>query len=138
MVGFLMTMSAAQCTLEDMDEQDPQPQQPFQRPSSDDLDGTTGVSERGLMAALSYVGVLVLVPLLLRRDNPFVVFHAKQGLVVLLGFIVSLLAAQWIAVVGSTLFLVLLVLDVIALVQALLGRRWRIPGISYLADRFQI
>jgi len=36
------------------------------------------------------------------------------------------------------LFLVLLTVDVIALVQALLGRRWKIPVIGQIAEQFKI
>ena len=107
-------------------------------PDPDKPDGVTGVSENMLFAALSYVGVLVLVPLLMRKDDPFVRFHAKQGLVVLGGFVVALLAARWIPIVGSVLFLLLLIVDVIALVQALLGRWWKIPIIGMIAERFRI
>lgn len=106
--------------------------------TDDRLNDVTGLDERRLMAALSYVGVLVLVPLLVRRDDPFVRWHAQQGLVLLGGLILAVVAAAWVAVVGNVLFLLLLMADVIALVQALLGRRWRIPGIGHLAEKFRI
>lgn len=102
------------------------------------LNDVTGLDERRLMAALSYVGVLVFVPLLMRKDDPFVRWHVQQGLVLLAGIILALLAAAWIAAVGNVLFLLLLVVDLIALVQALLGRRWKIPGIGQLAEQFRI
>lgn len=102
------------------------------------LGDVTGLDERRLMAALSYVGVLVFVPLLVSKDDPFVRWHVQQGLVVLAGLVLALVAAAWVAVVGNVLFLVLMVVDIIALVQALLGRRWRIPGIGQLAEKFWI
>lgn len=98
----------------------------------------TGIEERYLMAALSYVGVLVLVPLLVRRDDPFVRWHAQQGLVLLAGFVLAIVAAAWVAVVGNVLFALLLFANVIALAQALLGRRWKIPGVGHLAEKFRI
>jgi uncharacterized membrane protein len=42
-----------------------------------DSDNTT------LMAALAYVGPLVIVSYVVAKDNPFVKFHIKQGLVLL-------------------------------------------------------
>ncbi len=96
------------------------------------------VDEDKLMAALSYIGVLVLVPLLVKRDNPFVRWHAKQGLVVLIGIALSLMTAAWVPALGNVLFLLLLLAAVVGLVQALLGRRWRIPIIGHIADSFKI
>ena len=44
--------------------------------------GQTGDERR--LSVLSYVGPLFLLPLLLRRNDPFVRFHANQGLVLFL------------------------------------------------------
>jgi hypothetical protein len=33
-----------------------------------------------VMAAIGYLGILFLVPLLVKKDSPFAQFHAKQGL----------------------------------------------------------
>jgi len=96
------------------------------------------VEEKNIMAALSYVAFLVLVPLLLRRDDPYVVWHAKQGLVILIGLIIAVVAAQWMRAPANVLFLLLLIVDAIALAQALLGKRWKIPVIGSIADKFHI
>ena len=96
------------------------------------------VDERQLMAALSYVGILVFVPLLTAKDDPFISLHAKQGLVILVGYVVAILAVNWIEVAGSILFLVLLLVNVVALVQALLGKMWRIPVIFQIANSFKV
>ncbi|HLD25924.1 MAG TPA: hypothetical protein VJC05_02700 [Candidatus Andersenbacteria bacterium] len=101
-------------------------------------DQVVDIDESRLLAALAYVGVLVAVPFLVRRDDPYVVWHVKQGLVILVGLILSLVAATWHAPTGSVLFLVLMMLDIIALIQALLGRRWRIPLIGNLAEKFTL
>jgi len=37
--------------------------------------------ESNLIAILSYFGLLFLIPMLVVKDDPFVQFHAKQGLV---------------------------------------------------------
>lgn len=96
------------------------------------------ISDEKLMAALSYVGVLVLIPLFTRKSNPYVYFHAKQGLVIMIGEVVALIAGQWIAVVGSVVFVLLLIASVVGLIQALQGRRFRIPGIAEIADKFSV
>lgn len=96
------------------------------------------VEEKNIFAALCYVGVLVLVPLLLRKEDRFVNWHIRQGLVVLGMIILSLLATAWIAPVGNLLFLLVMIVDVIALVQALLGKSWKIPLLGRLASSFRI
>jgi fumarate reductase subunit D len=101
-------------------------------------DNVVGVDDNKVMAALSYLGILVLIPLLVKKDDPYVRWHAKQGLVLLIGFIVASVASPWIPMLGNLLFLVLLIVDVIALVQALQGKKWRIPIIGDLADKFNI
>lgn len=96
------------------------------------------IDEKKLLAALSYVGVLVLVPLLVKKEDPFVRWHAKQGLVILAGLVVALLANGWMPAVGNTLFLILIILDIIALVQAMLGRKWKIPVVGDIAKKFKV
>jgi len=98
----------------------------------------TGIEDDKLFAVLSYLLVLVFIPLFMKRNDPFIQFHAKQGLVIFVGFVLSLIAAQWLPSLGSLLFIVLLIVDIIALVQALLGRRWKIPLIGELAQKFTI
>lgn len=96
------------------------------------------MEEKNIFAALCYVGVLVLVPMLVRKDDPFVNWHIRQGLVVLGVLIVSLLASAWIEVIGNVLFLTVMIVDIIALVQALMGKSWKIPLLGTLASKFRI
>jgi uncharacterized membrane protein len=101
-------------------------------------DEVVDIDERRIMASLAYLGVLVFVPLIMRRDDPFITWHVKQGLVILGGLILALLAALWSPRLGNALFLLLLVVDIVALVQTLVGRRWKIPVIGNLAEKFRI
>ena len=98
----------------------------------------TGISERNLYAAMSYLLFLVIVPLLTRRTDPFVNWHARQGLVILLGFILASILSASFPAVGNLLFLLLLIGNVVALVLTLQGRSWRVPGVAQLADKFRI
>ncbi|PIT97890.1 MAG: hypothetical protein COT71_03695 [Candidatus Andersenbacteria bacterium CG10_big_fil_rev_8_21_14_0_10_54_11] len=96
------------------------------------------IDERRLMAAMSYAAVLVFIPLLAGGVDPFVRFHAKQGLVLLGGLALALLAAVWISAVGTALFVLVVLLDLAGLLQSLLGRQWKIPGVYYISELFQI
>ncbi|MBI3256141.1 MAG: hypothetical protein HYZ63_04190 [Candidatus Andersenbacteria bacterium] len=99
----------------------------------------TGVEQNHLVAALSYLGILVLIPLLfVRKNDPFVKFHAKQGLVILLGFVIAAFGVGWIPVLGNLVWLILAIASIAGLVQSLQGKRWKIPVIGDLADKIRI
>lgn len=98
----------------------------------------TDVSDEKLMASLAYIGFLVFIPLLTRKSDPYVYFHIKQGLVIFLGEVIAIIAVQWLSAVGNILFVVLLIASVVGLFQALQGRKFKIPGIGQLAEKFSI
>jgi len=89
------------------------------------------IAENKVMAALSYIGILVFIPLLAKKDSKFCQTHAKQGLVM---FIAIILGA--IPFIGWIWAVVVLVVDVIALINALQGKFWQIPGAYNLSKKF--
>ncbi len=84
------------------------------------------IEKNKAVAALSYVWVLCLVPLLIKRKSRFAQFHAKQGLVL---FIIEIGAGliSWFPVFGQLLMLVLLIVSVLGIIKALNGEWWKIP-----------
>ncbi|MCE9643102.1 MAG: hypothetical protein K8Q97_02120 [Candidatus Andersenbacteria bacterium] len=85
------------------------------------------LSSEHLIAALSYVGILVLIPIISGDyKKPFVQFHVKQGLVILGGIICSIIIAQYFPRVGALLFLAFFVTTIVAFFQAVQGNKWRI------------
>ncbi|MFO0764582.1 MAG: DUF4870 domain-containing protein [Patescibacteria group bacterium] len=95
------------------------------------------IEENKLVAALSYVGILVFVPLILKKDSKYAYEHAKQGLMV---FIAGLIGSFifWIPVIGWILAVALFVLDIIALIKCLQGEFWEIPGVGPLRNKFNL
>lgn len=99
----------------------------------------TGVEQNHVVAALSYLGILVLIPLLfVGKNDPFIKFHAKQGLVILLGFIVAVFVVRLVPVVGNLLWVMMAIASIAGLIQSLQGHRWSIPVIGTLAERIRI
>jgi uncharacterized membrane protein len=90
-----------------------------------------------MYAALCYLWVLVFIPYIAAKQDDFVLFHIKQGMVLLAGFILAVGAAYWIPWVGNLLFVLLMLVDLMGLVQALHGRRWQIPVIGSMIQRFR-
>ena len=89
------------------------------------------------VATLSYVGILCLVPLLMKRKSKFAQFHAKQGLVL---FIIEVLGSVvfWIPFVGWLLALSVLVVAILGILKTLNGEWWKIPYIYELSKKFNL
>ena len=85
-----------------------------------------------VLACLSYVGILFLIPMLAKKDSKYFQENAKHGVVM---FIAALLGA--IPFVGWIWIVVVLVVDIMAIVHTLQGKFWRIPGAYDLSRKFK-
>jgi len=81
------------------------------------------------LAALSYLWLFSIVILLARRDSPFIQLHARQGVVL---FVFSILLWPF----GITRYaeFVILAFMILGFIEAALGRTYRIPVISLIAE----
>lgn len=105
-------------------------------PDNNDL---TGLDSNVLLASMSYIAVLVLIPIFSGAiKNPFINFHVKQGLVILIGEIIAIIASIWISSLGGLLFVLMLIASIIGLFTSLHGEKRYIPGIGTIADLFSI
>jgi uncharacterized membrane protein len=88
---------------------------------------------------LSYLGPLALIPLLTVKDSDFVRWHAKQGLILGVGgaLVLSLLFAipfiGW--VFGCMAWVAWVTVDILAMIKAMRGERYRIPLVTALAEK---
>ncbi len=98
------------------------------------------VEENKILACLSYVGILFLVPLLAKKESKFAQEHAKQGLVLSIAYVVLLIIGV-VPVIGWLLgffgSLALLVVDLIALVKCFQGEFWEVPVLGKLRKEFK-
>ena len=112
--------------------------QPEQQAPVDEIQDVTGVDRNRLIAALSYLGVLVVLPLFfVDKDDPFVKFHARQGLVILIGFVLAGFVTAVIPVIGNLFWLVLALASIAGLIQALQGKWWKVPLVGDIAAKFK-
>jgi len=95
------------------------------------------IAKNRYLAALSYIWILCLVPLFLKRDSKFAQFHAKQGLVLFIANVAGSLVF-WIPVVGWLLGLGILILAVLGIVKALSGQWWEMPYLGKYAKKLNI
>lgn len=93
--------------------------------TADELDA----QQNSGVAALSYLWILFIIPLLGKRNSKFAQFHAKQGLVL---FGIELIASMfaWFPIFGQLIILALIVVAVMGVVKALNEEWWKIPYIN--------
>jgi uncharacterized membrane protein len=110
------------------------------------------IEEGKTLAAIGYLGILFLIPLLAKKENKFCQFHAKQG-AVLFGFevvaVIILIILTFIltfsprvgAVLATVLWLVFWVcavgLSIWGLVMALKGEYWKMLVLGDVADKIK-
>jgi uncharacterized membrane protein len=82
------------------------------------------IEQNKTIAALSYVSILFLIPLLGKKHSKFSQFHAKQGLIL---FLISFVC--YLPVIGQLLALVLIVVSIMGILKCLEGAWWKIPYI---------
>lgn len=81
------------------------------------------------VAALSYISILFVIPLILKRESKFCQFHAKQGLI--------LFFFNWMLLI-PVLNLVFLVIIVVSIVKTVDGKMWEIPFVYEWSKKFNI
>ncbi len=106
------------------------------------------IDENKVLAAISYLGILVLIPLLVKKDSKFVMEHARQGLALFIAEIIVWLIElifSWIPFVGTIIailadicYVVFAIVSIIALIYALMGKCWKIPLVYDFAKGLKI
>lgn len=91
------------------------------------------IEQNKTVAALSYIWILFLIPLLLKKRSKFCQFHAKQGLIL---FILSLVS--WFPIIGWLAGLIIIVVSVVGIVKTLAGEWWKIPYLYDLSKKINL
>ena len=91
---------------------------------------SASINESYLLGALSYLWILSVLFYVLKKDDSFVQFHAKQGMVI---FGISLIGLF--PVLGWPLELLALVLIIIGGLKAYQGEKYKIPLVSEVAQK---
>ncbi len=114
--------------------------------------GPTG--EDKIFAALGYVSILFVVPLILKHDSDYVYFHARQGLTLFLAevviwfvlfmlesFVVALAPRSTLNIVGmlgNVAWLLFVAVSLIGIYFASLGKKWEMPVLGKIARGINI
>lgn len=116
-------------------------------------DTTAEIDDGKVLAAIGYLGILFLVPLLAKKDNKYCLHHGKQGAVLfgveviggialmLIGLILGRMGCAG-SVVSSILniafFLCMFVLSIWGFITALKGEYWKMPVVAPIAEKLKI
>jgi uncharacterized membrane protein len=102
------------------------------------------------MVVLSYLGLLALIPYLTKKEDPDILWHAKNGLGLAIAeiivwvalFILNIVAGRIFAglgcgmsVISCVIWIGVLVLHVYCIVQAVGGKRMTIPVVTEWAQK---
>jgi len=99
------------------------------------------IQEGKIFATVGYWAILCILPLILKKDNKFAVYHGKQGLVLFI-FLVAGFILNIIPVFGAVLYrlvsFVYLVFILWGTIGALAGRQVYLPVVSPLAEKITL
>ncbi len=119
------------------------------------------VEEGKSLAWLSYLGILFLVPMFSQRQNPYTMFHVRQGIVLfgfwIIGFIIGILQViihiiismadipyagccfdVGLGVVQIAIYIFALVLSIMGIIKSLAGELWKIPVLGGIAEKIKL
>ncbi len=107
-------------------------------------------SDRTIFLVLSYLGFLCLIPLLAKKEDADIQWHAKNGLVLFIAELiwiaigiaflfvgmhgVPFLGCGW-GVIRCVVWIGFLVLSIMGIIKAVNGQRFRIPILTDMAEK---
>ncbi len=106
------------------------------------MENKNPVEEGKSIAWLSYLGILVIIPILLQKDNPYTKFHIKQGLALLIASIVWSIVSfffGFIPIIGLIVSLIgwlfVTVLIIVGIANAIQGKEAELPLIGKYGEK---
>ena len=99
------------------------------------MSGKEEILEGKMYALLAYLSILCIVPLILKKNNPFVLTHGKQGLVLFVaevGVFILGIVFPW---AYSPLMFLLMAFSFWGIIAVLRGQIVRLPVVASIADK---
>jgi uncharacterized membrane protein len=105
---------------------------------------TAAHSDKNIMAVFAYLWILIIIPFLTdSKNDPFVKYHLKQGLVLVIFEVVGWffnMVIVWIPIIGWLImwlwWLASLILVIIGIMNVMNGHEKELPYIGQYAKRF--
>jgi fumarate reductase subunit D len=103
---------------------------------SDEPFSSQQILEGKIFALLSYLGILCIIPLVVKRDNPFALANGKQGLVLFVGevgvFVASIILPMLLI---KICYLAFGILSLWGIIECLRGHFLKMPYVSRIAEK---
>ncbi len=96
------------------------------------------IEQNKVIAAIGYIFILCLLPLLGKKDSEFAQFHGKQGLVLVICWFVIWVVGAIIWPIMAIGNIILLVLSIMGIVNALAGKYWEMPFLGKYAKKIKL
>ncbi len=107
----------------------------------DETNSITATNNEKFISAIGYLGVLCIVPLLLEKQSTFAQHHGRQGLVLMLGWLV-LWVGNFVPILGQIVWmfgsLILFILLILGMINAFQGRMWEMPILGKYAKQIKL
>lgn len=115
--------------------------------ATDDVQVGAAVNESPdiVMCVLSYLGIFALIPYLVKKEDPFLQFHSKQGLVLTAVAIFFMVISGLLSIIPFVVCLMMplsfvvsigfLVLAIVGIIKACSGERWVMPVLGQFTDK---
>jgi len=108
--------------------------------------GSKDVEENKAIAAIGYLWILFLVPLLAKKDSPFAQYHAKQGMIlfiadIILWFVSFIISVATLGIglyLSWIIWLLIMIWTILGIVNALNGKMQPLPIIGKMAENWKI
>lgn len=102
------------------------------------MEKSSEVKEGIFFGVISYIGFFCIVTLILKKDNKFALYHAKQGLVLfvfeVVCFVLSIIPIlAWLMKTAG--FIVFIAASLAGMYRAAKGKHIRIPVVSDIAEK---
>lgn len=104
------------------------------------MEETPKKEQLNTMAIISYIGVLCLIPILMKEKDEFVKFHARQGLVLFIGEIATWIVfgiVPFLWFLANLLGIFWLVLSIIGIVNVVNKEKKEIPLVGKFAEKIK-
>ena len=108
------------------------------------MDNTQSGRSKTLMGVLAYLGPLVIIPFLVSKDDPFVKFHIKQGLVLFIAELAFWLLSSYFWMIFYQFWMLyqlvnlgVLVLVVMGIINVVQGKEKELPLVGSFAKMFK-
>ena len=95
------------------------------------------IEDNKVLAAISYVWILCLVPLFLKRNSKFTQLHAKQGLILFIVEVFGILIFA-IPLIGFVLYILVIIFALLGIMNSLQGKYWEMPILGKYADKINL